>query len=170
METTGPQHARPGNGPIVANWEFKKAAGKANLIVYPDGRYLFSGDYKQQDPGKGFENNPFGIEPGRDFEIVLALKSTLGGILQFHYVGNMSKGGVQWSKEGQDAILKDSFKSFAGPHDWSGSFRLPLHGGAKAAESARDAIWQDCYKVLDAWTGFKVPKGGGYCKNITFKP
>ena len=128
-ETTGIQHAAQSNGPIVVNWHFKKDPGSANLIVNPDGTYLFSGNYKQRVPSK-------------DLEVVIVLKSTLGGHIGFRYVGNVSNGAVQWSKQGQSAILKENFKTFAGPHDWGGTYRFWLTASARKAQ--RDENVESC--------------------------
>ena len=122
-EITPIHHAPPSKGPIVVNWHFKKKAGLANLIVNPDGTYLFSGKYTHKVPNK-------------DLEIVIALKSALGGVFLFHYLGHVSSGGVQWSKQGQSAILKDDFKTFAGKHDWVGSYHFPLDKQAQQQNRA----------------------------------
>jgi len=113
-ETSPVHHAPPSHGPIVVNMHFAKwGNGSANLIVNPDGTYLFSGKWNT-------------AKKNRDFDIVVALKSSLGGVVLFHYVGSIRNGGVQWSKQGQSAILKDNFKSFAGPHDWIAKYSFPL--------------------------------------------
>lgn len=112
VEATGVQHTAPSNGPIVVNWQFKKAPGLVNLVVNQDGTYIFSGHYKRKVPNK-------------DIEIVLALKSSLGAVYLFHYVANAANG-VQWSKQGQSAILKDDFKTFRTKHDWAGSYKFWL--------------------------------------------
>jgi len=117
-EAAGPQTQPPSTGPIVVNWKMKKVDGTANLMVNPDGTYLFSGTVKDKKPGK-------------DFDISIALKSTAGGIIVFHFMGDESNG-VQWSKQGQSDILKSDFATFAGKHDWDGSYRYFLNSEGKA--------------------------------------
>jgi hypothetical protein len=129
-ETTGIQHGAPSNGPIVVNWHFKKDPGSANLIVNPDGTYLFSGNYQRV--------------PSKDLEVVIVLKSTLGGHIGFSYVGNVSNGAIQWSKQGQSVILKENFHTFAGKHDWTGYYRLWLTASARKAQ--HDENVESCKK------------------------
>lgn len=104
--------------PIAVNWKFKNDDGSANLMFNPDGTYLFSGEYKEK-------------EPGHDFDISLALRSTAGGIIIFHYAGDASNG-VKWSKQGQNEILKENYTTFASKHAWSGEFKLPLSTEGRA--------------------------------------
>lgn len=118
VETSGVRHASASNGPIVVNWKFRNKTGFANLTVNADGTYLYSGNYKRTVPTK-------------DIDVVIALKSNLGGLILFNYVGNVSNGGVQWNKEGKSDILRDNFKTFVGKHDWSGSYRFLLDAEAR---------------------------------------
>jgi hypothetical protein len=111
-ENTGVHHQDPASGPIVVNWSMKKVDGSANLTVNPDGTYLFSGNVKDK-------------RKNHDFDISMALKSSLGGIIVFHFSGNDTEG-VQWSKQGKSTILKENFKTFAGKIDWAGEWRTPL--------------------------------------------
>jgi hypothetical protein len=152
-ETTGIRHAAKSNGPIVVNWHFKKDPGSANLIVNPDGTYLFSGNYKQRVPSK-------------DLEVVILLKSTLGGLIVFRYVGNVSNGAVQWSKQGQSAILKENFKTFAGPHDWSGSYRFWLTASARKAQ--RDENVESCKAFENENAAMWGLLGGYYPSYLTY--
>lgn len=133
-EDTGDRHAGPSNGPIIVNWEFKDQGGSVNLIVNPDGSFLFSGHYDTKKPGK-------------DIEVVLGLKSKLGAVYLFHHMGNVSKGRDQWSKQGQSAFLKEDFKTFAGEHDWRGSYRFTLTAEAKKEEKnkkEKEQLMDDC--------------------------
>ena len=109
-ETSGEHHATQTTGPVVVNWHFKNAPGSANLVVNPDGTYIFSGSYKRKEP--------------EIFDILLGLKSSLSSIYLFKYVENASSG-VLWSKHGQSAVLKKDFKTFD-KHDWIGQYRLHL--------------------------------------------
>jgi len=120
----------------VVNWHFKKGQGSTNLTVNSDGTYLFSGNYKRAVPNK-------------DFDLTLALKSSLGGVILFHYIGNVSNGGVQWSKQGKSAILKDDFKTFANGHDWSGAYHFELDPLAR--KELREEQVQECAGL--AWAG-----------------
>jgi hypothetical protein len=98
--------------PIIVKWHMKKANGECCLMVNSDGSYLFSGDAKSKEKDK-------------DFDISLALKSSTGGTVIFHYVGEASHG-VEWSKQGESEILKDDFKMFAGKVDWAAEYRYHL--------------------------------------------
>ena len=109
-EDSGVHQKAPSSGPIVVKWKLKSLKGSANLMVNEDGTYLFSGDVKDKEPDK-------------DFDITLGLKSSDGGVILFHYVGNASDG-VQWSKQGQSDILKTDFQTFSGKIDWAGEWRL----------------------------------------------
>jgi hypothetical protein len=149
-ETSGVRQTPASNGPIIVNWHFQRKNGYANLIVNPDGTYLFSGNYNRAVPTNALD-------------IVIALKSSLGGVILFHYVGNVSNGGVQWSKEGQNAILKDNFKTFAGNHDWSGSYRFILDAEARK-ELRADQKYQ-CAGL--AWAGGLTLTGEGqFCNQF----
>jgi len=173
-EITPKKHnSRKASDPIVVNWAFKKGLGSTNLTVNPDGTYLFSGNYKHK-------------VPKMDFEIVLALKSSLGGILLFHYVGNVSSGGVQWSKQGQSDFLKDDFKTFGGERDWAayewhGVYHFELDSEAKkqlaeqqaaAAKAARADAYHQCageafiglFGVNDAYAQSQVK----YCQQFNW--
>jgi hypothetical protein len=112
-ENSGVIHRAASPGPIVVKLDFRKVDGSANLTVNPDGTYLFSGTVKDK-------------KPGRDFDISLALKSSLGGIIVFRFAGDAANG-VQWSKQGQSDILKDNFRTFSGKDDWDVEWRLPLN-------------------------------------------
>jgi hypothetical protein len=116
-EGSGLQHAGASSGPLVLNWKLKKVDGSVNLLVNPDGSYVFSGQVSDKKPGK-------------DFDIAVALKSTAGAVILFHYVGDMSRG-VQWSKQGESIILKDDFETFAKHHDYAWRYTLPESDAAR---------------------------------------
>jgi len=116
---TGAVHQEPPTkGPIVLNWKLKKLDGTMNLTVNADGTYLFSGQVKDK-------------RPDRDMDMSVALKSSLGGVVIFTNIGNMAEG-LQWSKQGQSDILKDNFSTFAGKHEWTWEYRLPLSSEGRA--------------------------------------
>lgn len=101
--------------PIVINWTLHKLDGKVNLVVNPDGTWIFSGGFKDK-------------KKEDDWDITLALKSSLGAVYLFHYEGNAADG-VQFSKQGDSALLKDDYSTFA-HSGWSGvySFHLSKEG------------------------------------------
>jgi hypothetical protein len=119
IETTSPQKVTPrkdasaGKGPIIVNWHLKNGLGSANLLLNPDGTYLFSGIYKRKEPGK-------------ILDLVLALRSRVGATYIFEYMGNVSDHGVQWSKSSKNTILKEDFKLFASDVDWRGTYGFHL--------------------------------------------
>ena len=117
-ETTPVQHKAASTGPITDNWKFKRGEGNANLMVNPDGTYLFSGQYNVK-------------KPGRDFDIAFGLKTRSGAVVVFRYAGDDANG-VEWSKQGRSDILKDDFKMFASSHDWAASYHLPLNSEGRA--------------------------------------
>jgi hypothetical protein len=152
VELTPVREAAPTNGPIVVNWHFKNKTGAVNLTVNPDGTYLLSGNYHK-------------VEPYRDLDIVIALQNSLGGEYVFEYIlyaGVIPPGGLQWSKEGKSAILKDDFKTFAQKYHWIGSYRIVL---TKAGEKAE---YQTCKEFATTLIGYvyQTPK---YCNKFNFQ-
>jgi hypothetical protein len=114
----------PVTQPIVHNWQLKKLDGKINLVVNPDGTWIFSGSFKNK-------------KPGDDFDITFALKSSTGAVYLFHYEGDAASG-VDFSKQGQSVILKDDFATFA-HHAWSGVYTFHLStAGRKARYEAEE--------------------------------
>ena len=153
VEATGIRHAFHSTGPIVVNWHIKKTQGLANLVVNPDGTFLFSGNYK---PAK----------PGKVLDLVLVLKSHVGATYLFRYMGNASGGGIKWSEPGQSTILKEDFKLFSPGHEWAGTYRF--HLTAEAKKIAREDEKQACAQIANLinygggdWIGF--PK---YCQQF----
>lgn len=133
------------NGPITVNWKFKGTLGFMNLIVNPDGTWLFSGSYTKSVPNK-------------DIIVTLALKNKLGGIILFHYEGNVSNSGVQWSKEGKDTFLKEDFNTFAPPQGayyWSGNYHFDLTAQAQQEQLADEkaACAEDAASGALEWLG-----------------
>jgi hypothetical protein len=116
--------------PIVHNWHLKKLDGQINLVVNPDGTWIFSGSFKDK-------------KPGDDFDVTYALKSSTGAVYLFHYEGDAASG-VDFSKQGVSSILKDDFSTFA-HHAWSGvyTFHLSAEGRRaryEAAEKKKEEI------------------------------
>jgi hypothetical protein len=117
-ETSGIQQQPPAPGPISHSWHMKKVNGTANIVVNPDGSYIFSGQVNDK-------------KPNRDFDITLALKSNLGAVVLFEYAGNDANG-AQWSKQGQSDALKEDFSTFAGKHETAWAYTLPLSSEGRA--------------------------------------
>ena len=106
-ETSPVVAAPPTTGPVSIPWMYKNGLGKLNLLLNPDGTYLFSG-------------NSTGHKPGKEIDVAMALKASTGGVLLFHYVGDASNG-AQWSNQGQSMLLQDDWTQFAKGHPWSAS-------------------------------------------------
>ncbi|MGA8938751.1 MAG: hypothetical protein WB439_06255 [Acidobacteriaceae bacterium] len=104
--------------PIVHNWQLKKLDGRINLMVNPDGTWVFSGGFKDK-------------KPGDDFDVTFALKSSTGAVYLFHYEGDASSG-VDFSKQGESVILKDDYSTFAN-HAWSGVYTFHLSAEGRRA-------------------------------------
>jgi hypothetical protein len=116
--------------PMVVNWTLKKLDGKVNIVVNPDGTWDFSGGFKDK-------------KPGDDWDISMGIKSSTGAIYIFHYEGDAAHG-VEFSKQGASAILKDDFSTFA-HHGWSGSYNFHL---SEAARRARyEAMERKCEQL-----------------------
>jgi hypothetical protein len=116
--------------PIVVNWTLKKLDGKVNIVVNPDGTWIFSG---------GFKNK----KPNDDWDISIGIKSITGAIYIFHYEGDAAQG-VEFSKQGSSTILKDDFSTFA-HNGWSGSYNFHISEAARRAhyeamERKREAL------------------------------
>ncbi|MGO9316987.1 MAG: hypothetical protein ACLPXT_05320 [Terracidiphilus sp.] len=109
-------------GPISHTFTLSKIDGKLNILVNPDGKWLFSGS----SPKKFLD---------KDFDVSLALKNSSGAIILFEWCGNASNG-IQFSKEGTSRILKENFASFASGHHmaWDYRFTETAAGRAKLYE------------------------------------
>ena len=129
-ESSELQHGKINSGPINITWHFKRVDGFVNVIANPDGTYLFSGDYKQNEPGK-------------DLDIAFALRSRLGGMILMHFVGDASHG-AKWSMPARSDTLKDNFNTFA-EHDWSVKYDLHLsaEGRAKLYEEQERKAYEE---------------------------
>jgi hypothetical protein len=103
-------------GPISHNYTLKKVDGTLNILVNPDGTWNFSGSTKSF--------------PGKDFDVSLALKNSTGAVVLFQYVGDASHG-IQFSKQGQNDILKENFASFASSHKSAWEYRLYENAAGK---------------------------------------
>jgi len=107
----------PPTKPLVFNWKLKKLDGNVNLTINPDGSYDFSGGFSDK-------------KPGDDWDISMAVKSTTGSIVVFHYEGNAG-GGVQFSKTGSSAFIADNFADFAKKHTWDAKYDFHLTAAAR---------------------------------------
>lgn len=124
-ESTAAKEYPPAPGPLSLSWRMTKVNGTGNLLVNPDGTYLFSGSVSDH-------------KSGHDFDIAIALKSTTGAIVTFNYCGDLANG-TQWSKQGQSDILRDDFKMFAGKHTVAWAYHTPLNSeGRHAAYEAEE--------------------------------
>ena len=110
VETNPVQSHPQTTGPISHNYKLKKIDGTLNILVNPDGTWNFSG------------SSPKNLK-GKDFDVTLALKSSTGAVILFHYVGDASNG-IQFSKQGKNQILKDNFASFASSHQSTWEYRI----------------------------------------------
>ena len=123
--TPAPTEATPANTPpptppskpIVVNWKLHKLDGNVNITINPDGSSDFSGGFKDK-------------KPGDDWDISIAVKSSTGAIIVYHYEGDAANG-IQFSKTGSSAFLKDEFSSFASKHTWSGVYRFHLNAAGR---------------------------------------
>ena len=138
VEITPIHYAAHGNGPIVVNWHFKHEAGFVNLTVSLESTYRFSGNYKRKEPGK-------------IFHVELALKSRVGAVYLFRYVGDASNA-VQWSEKGKSTILKDDFKYFAPGQrvHWRPATQ-PTSGRSRASPRLSDA--HSAYGIMPVMSG-----------------
>jgi hypothetical protein len=98
------------SGPISHNYKLTKIDGTINVLVNPDGTWLFSGSSRKSLPGK-------------DIDISLALKNTTGATIVLQWVGDASHG-FEFSKQGTNVILKDDFSTFASSHKSAWEYRV----------------------------------------------
>jgi hypothetical protein len=115
-QATTPPPAPP-TKPIVINWRLHKLDGNVNVTINPDGSSDFSGGFKDK-------------KPGDDWDVSIAVKSTTGAVIVYHYEGNAANG-IQFSKTGSSAFLADDFSSFASKHTWSGVYRFHLNAAGR---------------------------------------
>ena len=107
----------PPTKPIVHNWKLKKLDGNVNLTINPDGSYDFSGGFKDK-------------KPGDDWDISMAVKSSTGAIIVFHWEGDAANG-VQFSKTGHSAFIADDYTSFTSKHTWTGKYAFHLSAAGR---------------------------------------
>jgi hypothetical protein len=120
-------------GPISHNYTLKKVDGTLNILVDPDGTWNFSGNTK--------------AFPGKDFDVTLALKNSTGAVVLFQYIGDATHG-IQFSKQGQNEILKENFASFAQSHKSAWSYRLyESAAGKRALYEAREKKKEEIRKA-----------------------
>ncbi len=109
VETTPVQTQPATPGPISHNFHLNKINGTLNVTVNSDGTWDFSGT------GKAL--------PHKEYDVSVALKNKAGEMILFQYIGDATHG-IQFSKQGQDTILKDNFASFAAGHKFACSYRF----------------------------------------------
>jgi hypothetical protein len=131
----------PPTKPIVINWKLHKLDGNVNLTINPDGSSDFSGGFKDK-------------KPYDDWDISIAVKSSTGAIIVYHWEGDASNG-VQFSKTGTSAFLADDFSSFATKHSWAGRyvFHLTAAGRKKhyeEMEAKRKKLHEEAEAALKA--------------------
>jgi hypothetical protein len=120
---TSPLLTQPATtGPISHTFTLPKIDGKLNILVNPDGKWLFSGSSPKKFPDK-------------DFDVSLALKNKSGAIILFEWAGDASHG-IEFSKQGTSQVLKENFASFASGHHmaWDYRFSETAAGRAKLYE------------------------------------
>ncbi len=108
----------PPTKPIVINWRLHKLDGNVNITINPDGSSDFSGGFKDK-------------KPGDDWDISIAVKSCNRGGRLCITTKVMPGNGIQFSKTGSSAFLKDDFSSFASKHTWSGVYRFHLNAAGR---------------------------------------
>lgn len=113
--TTPP--ATPPTRPITINWKLHKLDGNVNLVINPDGSSDFSGGFADK-------------KPGDDWDISIAVKSSTGAVIIYHWEGDASHG-VQFSKTGSSAFIADEFPSFASKHAWTGVYTFHLNAAGR---------------------------------------
>jgi hypothetical protein len=118
--------SQPPTKPIVRDWHLKKLNGNVNLTLNPDGTFDYSGNFADK-------------KPGDDWDCTLALKSSTGAVVLFHYEGDAANG-VKFSKQGRSAFIADEFPSFAkgGSFVWVYKFRLSAAGRRKHYEEMEE--------------------------------
>lgn len=118
------ENATPGSAtsapaqPISHTWKLKKLDGSVNVTINPDGTWIYSGGFNDK-------------KKDQVFNITFAIKSKTGAIYLFHYEGDATNG-VQFSKQGDSAILKDDFSSFSN-HYWTAHYDFYLDSAGRKA-------------------------------------
>jgi hypothetical protein len=88
----------------------KSIAGEITVVLNPDGDYVFSGS-----ADKTFQ--------GKEIDLTLALKSTMGSVILFQYKGDVSHK-LHFNKHGNNHVLKENFQSFATSHQSTLAYRF----------------------------------------------
>ena len=100
---------RTANSPAADTWKLSNLDGSINLIINPDGTWIFAGGFKDH------RKNQY-------FDVSLAIKSSKGAVYLFHYEGDAANG-ITFSRQGESSVLKEEFKTLH-IHRWVGSYAL----------------------------------------------
>jgi methionine-rich copper-binding protein CopC len=118
-EASPAQSAPATTGPISHNIKLNKIDGNINILVNPDGEWLFSGTAK--------------AEKDKDYDVSLALRAKTGAIYVFHFVGDATHP-IQFSKSGKSGLLKDDFSDFQKGHHYAWTYRYHESAAGKRAQ------------------------------------
>ena len=118
-EASSAQFAPASTGPISYNIKLNKIDGNINLLVNPDGRWLFSGTAKAWKD--------------KDYDVSLAIRAKTGAIYVFHWVGDATHR-IEFSKSGESGLLKDDFSDFQKGHHYAWTYRYHESSAGKRAE------------------------------------
>jgi hypothetical protein len=125
--------------PITVQWTFKDGKGVANLLLNPDGSYIFSGNYRDHKQYK-------------DFDITLGLKASTGAVFLWRFAGDASRG-VSWSKQGKHSILAEDMPLFTTHIRWHAGYHFSeSRAGRRHEYEVREA------KREEAWRRFEEAK------------
>jgi hypothetical protein len=118
-EASSAQTAPATTGPISHNIKLNKIDGNINILVNPNGEWLFSGTAK--------------AEKNKDYDVSLALRAKTGAIYVFHFVGDATHP-IEFSKSGKSGLLKDDFSDFQKGHHYAWTYRYHESAAGKRAE------------------------------------
>jgi hypothetical protein len=118
-EASQAQVAPATTGPISHNIKLAKIDGNINILINPNGEWLFSGTAK--------------AEKDKDYDVSLALRAKTGAIYVFHWVGDATHP-IQFSKSGKSGLLKDDFSDFQKGHHYAWTYRYYESSAGKRAQ------------------------------------
>ncbi len=121
------QTHRATSGPISHSYPVRSIDGEITVVLNPDGEYTFAGSAEK-------------VYPGKEIDLTLALKSTMGSVILFQYKGDASHK-LHFSKHGSNHVLKENFQSFAASHQSTLAYRFfDSSEGRSAAYELREKI------------------------------